>query len=251
MLALSSCDEDSIDPSLSDLELSNQFRVSLHETFDQDGTRRNWIYVESIEEFNCDNFGLDVRYEKYGAEIYLYIDGLKLDGFCQEGTAKATAEIELTNFSIGDYSLHMTLLDDIETVGTISNHADHIDISFPDDSWIEIGHSRTTKIPEQSVWGYFIATQSGTGGATVNYINDLEGFGSPFENDGFYGAFRISNGQVRVIENLNNTTEQHIGFGMKYTGDLEELRTFVYDNYCPLAGTISLQSTQGSLDPCD
>lgn len=253
-LLTTSCKQDDLNSSdLIDLELTDQFTASIFESFDNTGKRSIWLQLETLEEFTCNNYQLDVEYSIVERDIFIDIKGLFRANQvpCEEGVNNATAKLELGQLDISSYNIKVKLLNELEENGTLDNTTEHIDLNFQADGWMQIPNSRMIKVVGNTIWGYFLSEAGYFDHLAAQFIDELEGYGAPLESDGYFGAFSVRQGQVKVITNEHNTTTLYTGFGMKYFGEPEVLQDWILEHYCDIASNIGLHSTKGDLTPCE
>ncbi|NNE28462.1 MAG: hypothetical protein HKN16_02420 [Saprospiraceae bacterium] len=253
LLALGCGTDDLSDADLSSLGLSDQIRAYIFESFQEDGTRHLNLYFETIEEYNCTNFELEVESQIQGNRIQINILGLKLPSgeLCKEGISKAAKVVDLGNLTAESYDLDLTLLGELHESGSLDLSSLYLDLNFPTEGWMQVDNNRTTIIPSNTVWGYYLSESGHYDDFAKDFIDGLEGFGTPLENNGFFGSFSVDNGQVKIIKNEGNRTDQFTGFGIRYEGEISVLEEWVFENYCTLNGELGLYSTQGEFFPCN
>ena len=252
-LSLTACrSDDAVDDADILIDLSTQFSSSLFQTYESSGKRSTWMHLETLLEYSCENYALNVSFEKYGFDMYLDINGIyRPDNVpCITGPNTASALIEMGSLGTGSYTIHIKLLNEVEMFGMLINKESHIDLEFPEDGWIESEHQRMIKVPENTIWGYYLDGSGHFNQNAADFINGLEGFGAPLENDGNFGNYLVQTGQVRIVEYEQTGKRVFNGFGMKYSDDHQVLRDWISENYCEDIGEIGLYSTQGDLLPC-
>ena len=228
-----------------------EFTVDLFERRDEaTGAPVFGLWVESMAEFDCANYGIEYISTVSGSAIAVQLQEVRKPDTClgQPGPARAFLPIGLP--ASGAYDFTFTLGSAIVNKGTLMVTDGHYELSMPNTQGVDFQNRVLESIPDHYVWGFALAPAEPDLPVADQFIAGLKPLTSePDLPPGYYGYFTVSGTGQYFFHRSIAPGLQHLPFLRRLNAAPDAVRsllqTFRSDSIRPL--TVRCFSTYGVL----
>ena len=189
-LTLVSCNLDSLKDPIVVAEVNDEFHIDLWEELSPSGDELLFL-IQSIEEFDCENYGIDYSMIKRGRQFEISLKEIQEPADCEEGVNTAHVNINLGLLTPGYYELDIDLRNTVVNTGQLTVTGESYVIEMEDPKGISFLRRELFRVPAKTIWGY-IAYEDGSEAIANDFVSQLNEMTTPKSlKKGYYGYFSI------------------------------------------------------------
>ncbi|MCK6695187.1 MAG: hypothetical protein L6Q97_24190 [Thermoanaerobaculia bacterium] len=171
-----------------------EFTVDLFEQRnDSTGAPVFGLWVESMAEFECGNYGIEYTVTVSGSAIAVQLPEVREPDTCLGPPGRARAFFPVGSLANGDYTLTFTLGSVIVNKGTLKVADGYYALSMPNAQGIDFQNRILQTIPDHYIWGFALAPAEPDLPVADQFIAGLKPLtAEPDLPPGYYGYFTVS-----------------------------------------------------------
>ena len=224
LVILSSCQLNRLEEPILIAEVDKEFEIDILEGLSL-GLRPLHFKINSLDQEECLNYGIETDYYKSGNKISLSIKDILQPDDCLVGNSPAQTDLNLGFLTPGIYDLSIDLKNTVFSDGQLVLTDNRYTIKTFSQNGISFINKELIKLPDNLVWGY-LNYQSETDLPKVNqFLDDLSNsIGDPtLALNGNYGYFKTDNvGSVSI--KAQPESGETISFAGNIIGEVERIK---------------------------
>ena len=203
--AFSACKVDPNDDPAVVVTADPEFSVDLFEQRNPtDGTPLFGLWVESMDKYDCEGYGIDATVALETGRIEVNLLGVTAPTPCTGDPAPARQFLPIGNLPDGVYTFVLSLRDAIVNEGVLTVLNGHFELSLPNAQGVDFQNMVLEHLPDDIAWGYVAIPNEMAEPVADAFITDLKKITTdPGLPPGFYSYFTVSGtGQITFHKSI-------------------------------------------------